>query len=334
MTTGDAAQSAARPRLDPVPLVEIEAARRRLAGVALRTPLVRLDADDAGGGAEVYLKLECLQPVRSFKLRGAYNAMAKAGPAALADGVWTVSSGNMAQAVAWSARALGVPATVFVPDTIPAVKRGNIVRYGGEVVERPLAELSRFWATGEMKGAASRLVHPFADPNVMAGNGTIGLEILEDLPDVDAIVVPWGGGGLTCGIASAIAALRPDVRVFASEIDAGAPLAASLAAGQPTEVPFTPNIADATSDSAVDPAMFGLAQRLVAGSVVVDREQTVSALRLMLERNRVVAEGAAATAVAAALTGKTGGGKIACIVSGGNIDTSLLAAILREGAEV
>jgi threonine dehydratase len=329
MTTGDAARAAPRPRLDPIPLVEIEAARRRLAGVALRTPLVRLDADEAG--VEVYLKLECLQPVRSFKVRGAYNAMAKAGRAALAGGVWTVSSGNMAQAVAWAARALGVPATVFVPDTIPAVKRSNIVRYGGDVVERPLAELSRFWATGEMAGAASRLVHPFADPDVMAGNGTIGLEILEDLPDVDAVVVPWGGGGLICGIASAIAALRPSVRVYASEIDAGAPLAASLAAGRPTDVPFAPNIADATSDSSVDPAMFDLARRLIDGSIVVDREQTVSALRLVLERNRAVAEGAAATAVAAALTGEAGGGRIACVVSGGNIDAALLAVILQEG---
>lgn len=247
MTTGEAIV----PELhwDPIPLADIEAAQQRLRGVTLRTPLVRLDVDDPG--VEIYLKLECLQPVRSFKLRGAYNAMAKAGPEALPDGVWTVSSGNMAQAVAWSARALGVPCTVYVPDIVPRTKLANVVRYGGTPVELPFAELGLICLSRQHDGAPGQFIHPYCDPDVMAGNGVIGLELLEDLPDVDAVVVPYGGGGLTCGIASAVKALRPQTKIYASEITTGAPFAPSLAAGHPVEVSFTPSIADGISDTFV-----------------------------------------------------------------------------------
>jgi threonine dehydratase len=314
---------------DPVPLASLHEARERLRGVAVRTPLVRLDADELG--VEIYLKLECLQPVRSFKLRGAYNAMAKAGRDALAGGVWTVSSGNMAQAVAWSARKLGVPATVYVPDTVPRTKLANIVRYGATPVELPLEELSPMFLTGAAEGTPGRFIHPFSDPDVMAGNGVIGLELLEDLPDVDAVVVPFGGGGLICGIASAIRTLRPETKIFGSEIDSGAPFAASFAAGHPVEVPYTPSFVDGISDSYINPEMFELARGLVDGVIVVDHAQTAAAARLVLERNRVIAEGAAATAVAAALSGQAGAGRIACVVSGGNIDSQTLVTILEGG---
>lgn len=314
---------------DPIPLAEIEAARERLRGVALRTPLVRLDVDQPG--LEIFLKLECLQPVRSFKLRGAYNAMAKIGREALPDGVWTASSGNMAQSVAWSARALGVPCTVYVPDIVPRTKLANVVRYGGTPVELPFAEMKTIFLTRQYDGAPGRFVHPYSDPDMMAGNAVIGLELLEDLPDVDAVVIPYGGGGLACGVASAIKALRPQTMIYASEISTGAPFAPSLAAGHPVEVSFTPSIADGISDTFVNPEMLELAQQLVDGSIVVTPEETAAALRLVAERNRVIAEGAAATAVAAALSGRAGSGRIACIISGGNIDTATLVTILQGG---
>jgi threonine dehydratase len=313
---------------EATPLAEIEAARERLRGVALRTPLVRLDAD-TGDASEVYLKLENLQPVRSFKLRGAYNAMARFGRTGLPEGVWTASSGNMAQAVAWSARELGIPATVYMPDHVPQVKVENVRRYGGTPVKLPATELSQIYLTRQYPGAPGRFIHPYSDPDVMAGHGVIGLELLEDLPDIDAVIVPFGGGGLICGIASALRELRPKVKIYASEIDTGAPFAPSLAAGHPVEVPFTPSFADGISDAFVNPEMLELAKDLVDGSIVVSREETAAAARLVMERNRVIPEGAAATAVAAALTGRAGSGKIACIVSGGNIDTQTLLTVLR-----
>jgi threonine dehydratase len=329
MTTAHATLAIPQLHWEPIPLSAIEDARQRLHGVALRTPLVRLDADDLG--AEISLKLECLQPVRSFKLRAAYNAMAKAGPAAVAAGVWTVSSGNMAQAVAWSARRLGVPATVYVPDSVPRTKLANVIRYGGRPVELPPDEIRAIYLTHAREDAPGRFIHPYSDPDVMAGNGVIGLELLEDLPEVDAVIVPFGGGGLICGIASAIKALRPQTKIFSSELDTGAPFAPSFAAGRPVEVAFTPSFAEAISESFVNPEMLELAMRLVDGAIVVNREQTAAAARLIMERNRVIPEGAAATAVAAAMTGRAGTGRIACIVSGGNIDTKTLLTLLNGG---
>ncbi len=325
--------TAANLHWNPIPLDDITAARARTAGVVLRTPLVRLDAaDEVSRGTELWLKLECLQPVRSFKLRGAYNAVAKLAevdPAALTEGVWTVSSGNMAQALAWSARALGVPCTVYVPDSVPRVKLANVLRYGATPVELPFLELVTLLQARHREGTRGRFVSPFSDPDVMAGAGTIGLELLEDLPEIDAIVAPWGGGGLICGIASAIKALRPGIRIYASEVDTSAPLAASLAAGRPVDVPFTPSFVDGINNPTTWPEMFELSQGLVDGSIVVSREQTAAAARLVIERNRVIPEGAAATAVAAALSGRAGPGRIACVVSGGNIGTNTLVTILQ-----
>lgn len=314
---------------EPVPLDEIEAARERTRDIAFRTPLVRLDYDDAP--CEIYLKLENLQPIRSFKIRGASNAMLKAGREALAGGVWTGSAGNMAQGVAWAARVLGIPCTVYMPNTAPATKVANVQRYGGKVVQLPVKEWVDVFRNRGYPGAEGVFVHPYSDPAVMAGNGVAGLEILEDLPDVDAVIVPWGGGGLCCGIASAIKAKKPACKVFACEVSTGAPLAPSLAAGEPVEVPFTPNFVDGIGSPFVNSEMLELAQKLTDGSLVVDPEPTAAALRLIVERNRVVPEGAGAVATAAALAGMAGGGKVVALVSGGNIDFGKLVSILEGG---
>src|SRR5205085_171426 len=210
-------------------LPEIEAARARIRGAAIRTPMVRLNVDDAP--AEIYLKLECLQPIGSFKLRGAGNKILQAGPEELAGGVWTASAGNMAQGVAWCARALGLECRVVVPETAPAAKVEAIRRLGAEIVPTTFDGWLEVFESRRYPGMEGLFVHPFNDAAVLAGNGTIGLEILEDLPDVDAVVVPYGGGGLACGVACAVRALRPGVRIYAAEVETAAPLAASWAAG-------------------------------------------------------------------------------------------------------
>jgi threonine dehydratase len=308
-----------------VPLDDIRAAQQRIRGAALRTPLVRLNAD---APAEVYLKLENLQPVGSFKLRGAANTVRQYTREQLAQGVWTVSAGNMAQGLAWIARETGVACTAVVPETAPETKLASIRRLGADYVKVPFAEFEETFTTGRRDGLEGLLVHPFSDPAVMAGNGTIGLEILEDLPDVDAVVIAFAGGGLACGIASAVRALKPDVRLYAAEVETGAPLAASLAAGRQVRVDYTPSFVDGISESRVVDEMWPLASRLLDGSLVVTLDEAAAAVKLIAERNRTVAEGAGAVSVAAALAGKAGGGKVACIVSGGNIDPQKLASIL------
>lgn len=313
---------------EPVSLDEARAARERTHDIAVRTPLVRMDYDT---DADIYLKLELLQPIRAFKLRGAANAILAAGRDELADGVWTSSAGNMAQGVCYAARAIGVPAVVYMPDTAPQAKIDNVKRYGGEVRLLPVMDWTEVFRNRSNPGGTGVYIHPYSDPLVMAGNAVIGLELLEDLADLDAVVVPWGGGGLCCGIASTIKALKPDCKVYAAEVDTGAPLAAAFAAGKLVDVPFTPSFVDGISSPFVNDEMWALAQQLVDGSLVVSRAQVAEAIRLIVERNRVVPEGAGATGVAAALAGMAGGGKVACIVSGGNIDVKVLMTILEGG---
>lgn len=315
--------------VDPIPLEEIEAARERVKDSVFRTPLVRLGGDDAP--ADIYLKLENLQPMGSFKVRGAGNAMALADRGTVAEGLWTASAGNMAQAIAWHARRLGVPCTVVAPDTAARTKLEATRRLGAAIEQVPFDEWIGVFQTRHRQGVSGLFVHPFGDRAVMAGNGTIGLEILEDLPEVDAVVIPYGGGGLSCGIASAIRAVRPDVKVYAAEVATAAPLAPSLAAGEPVEVPFSPSFVDGIGSPIVFPEMFTLASKLFNGSLVVEIPETARAVRLMAGRNRVIAEGAGAVPVAAALEGKAGGGKVVCVVSGGNIDASKLTTILQGG---
>jgi threonine dehydratase len=309
----------------PVTLSAIEEARGRIAGSALRTPLVRLNCRDAP--AEIYLKLENLQPIGSFKIRGAANAMARLSAEQLRRGVLTASAGNMAQGVAWRARELNVPCTVVAPDTAPAVKVEAIQRLGGRVIQVPF---ERWWQTFQERaypGVDAVFLHAFDDPDVMAGNGTIGLEILEDLPDVDALVIPWGGGGLTCGIATAVRALRPRCRIYAAEVATAAPLTASLAAGAAVVVDHQPSFVDGIGSKTVFPQMLARARTLIDGSVVADLAEVAAAMRLLAERNHLIAEGAGACPVAGALAGKAGGGKIVCVVSGGNIDLKTLCKV-------
>ena len=311
-----------------ISLAAIEEARRVIAKTAIRTPLVRLNVDDAP--AKIYLKLENLQPIGAFKIRGAANAIAGLSPAELERGVVTASAGNMAQGVAWCARELGIPCTVIAPETAPETKIAAIERLGGRVIKVTFAEWWRAFEERSYPGVEGTFVHAFDDPHVMAGNGTIALEILEDLPDVDAVVIPWGGGGLTCGIASALRELRPSCRIFAAEVETAAPLSASLAAGSPVEVDYQPSWVDGIGARAVFPQMFERARELIDGCLVADLNSVANALRLMLTHNHVVAEGAGACPVACALSGKAGNGKIVCIVSGGNIDASRLSRLLTH----
>ncbi len=309
-----------------IELAAIEAARERIRGAAVRTPLVRLYADDAP--AEIYLKVESLQPINSFKIRGATNAVAIAPASARAGGLVTASAGNMAQGVAWAARSLGVPATIAVPEHAPEAKLAAIERLGGRVLKLPYDDWWQVIVSSHVDGVEGLFVHPVRDEGVMAGNGTIGLEIIEDLPDVDAVVVPYGGGGLVVGIASAIRALRPDTKIYTAEPVTGAALHAALRAGEPVDVDYQPSFVDGAGSRRVLDFMWPLVAPLVDGAFAVPIDAAAAAVRLIAERSRVIAEGAGALATAAALAGQAGGGKVVCIVSGGNINLATLAEIV------
>jgi threonine dehydratase len=321
-----------------ISLEDIRAARERIMGIgaAIRTPLVRLNVDDdlrPSMGlrtiASIFLKLENLQPIGSFKLRGASSAMSLAGRARLGNGVWTASAGNMAQGVAWYARRLAVHCTAVVPETAPDAKLAAIERLGAAIIKVPFADWLEIYNTHTYDGMEGLFVHAFSDPAVMAGNGIIGLEILEDLPDVDAVVIPYGGGGLSCGIATAIRAIKPDVRIYACEVETAAPLAASLAAGKPVEIEYKPSFVDGIGSPSVFAEMWEEARRLLDGSLVVTLEEIAASIKLLAERNRVIAEGAGAAPVAAALAGLAGAGNVVCVVSGGNIDLGKVAKIFE-----
>jgi threonine dehydratase len=311
----------------PITLAQVEEARQNIATVAVRTPLVRCNTE---APADLYLKLENLQPIGSFKIRGAANVMARTPRERLARGVLTASAGNMAQGVAFCARRMGVPATIVAPDTAPVTKIRAVERMGGRVIKVPFAEWWQTFETRSYPGVDATFIHAFDDPDVMAGNGTIALELLEDLPDLDAVVIPWGGGGLSCGIAEVLRALVPRVRIYAAEVETAAPLAASLAAGEPRTVEYRPSFVDGIGSKTVFPGMFAHARRLLDGSLVVTLEEAAQAMKLVAERNRVIIEGASACAVAAALSGRAGSGKVVAIVSGGNIDLDKFAQLVSQ----
>jgi threonine dehydratase len=314
-----------------IDLREIEAARARIADVAVRTPLVRLHAAEVPDGTEIYLKLEALQPIGSFKIRGATNAVRTAPEEARARGLVTVSAGNMAQGVAWVGREFGLTATIAVPEHAPQAKLSAIERLGGKVVKLPYDDWWRAMVTGSVDGIDGLFVHPVQDERVMAGNGTIGLEILDDLPDPDAVVIPFGGGGLTVGIASAIRALRPETKIYTAEPATGAAMAAALPAGEPVDVEYTASFVDGSGSRRVLDPMWPRVREVVDGAFSVPIADTAAAVRLLAARAHVVAEGAGALACAAALAGHAGAGKVVCIVSGGNIDPAKLAEILQGG---
>jgi threonine dehydratase len=315
-----------------IPLAAVEEAATAVYAAAVRTPLVRLDlpfAFDAGTRPEVYLKLECLQPIGSFKLRGAYNAVRRLGREALADGVWTVSAGNAAQGVAFAARIVGVPCSVLVMDTAPETKVRAIERLGATIVR---ATYDECWRTVEAHGSDrmhGHFVHPFDDDDFIAGNATAGLEILEDLPDVDAVVAAVGGGGLLAGISAVMSARRPSVRLYAAEPETASPLAVSLAAGEPRRFDaWQASFVDGAGGRSVLPSMWERLRPHVDSSIVVSLDQAAAAMKLTAERVHVVIEGAAACAVAAALSGQAGTGKVVAMVSGGNIDLSRFATLV------
>jgi threonine dehydratase len=303
-----------------IPLEEIRRARERIGDDALRTPLVPI-----GEAQRIWLKLECLQPVGSFKLRGALSAVRAASPEEVASGVVTASAGNMAQGVAWAAREVGVPARVICPDGAPRAKLDRVAALGAEIVPVTHEEWWQAMLDRGREGVEGFFVHPVADEAVMAGNGTIGLEIAEDASELDTVIVPWGGGGLTTGIASAIKSLRPDVRLVTAEPETAAPLAAAFAVGGPTEIEFQPSWVDGAGGRALLPGMWEHARELVDEAVALPLAEVEEAVRLLASRTKVVAEGAGALALAAALRRDD---RCVCIVSGGNIDPDVLARIL------
>ncbi len=310
-----------------VPFAMVEDARRHVYDAAIRTPLVRLRYD--GAPAEIYLKLENLQPIGSFKIRGAWNAVRLLPPGERARGVWTVSAGNAAQGVGLAARRAGVPCQVLVMDTAPAAKLDAIRRLGAEIVKAPFDECWQALGKRRHPAMTGTFVHPFEDDAFIAGNATAGLEILEDLPDVDAVVAAFGGGGLSSGIATVMREKKPVVKVFGAEPETAAPLARSFAAGSAQDFPaWTASWVDGCGGKSVFPRMWALAHHLLAGSVVSPLEDIRRALRITAERNHVIAEGAGACAVAAALSGECGTGKVVAVVSGGNIDLDRFAELV------
>jgi threonine dehydratase len=317
--------------LGAITLEDIRRARARVYEVALRTPLVRLFAPELPGSRRIYLKLDCLQPIGSFKIRGAYNLIAQLPAERLRAGVYTASAGNAAQGVALAAARAGVPCTVVMPDPAPAIKLEAVRRLGARIIQVPWDEVWACIQTRTFPGLEeATFVHPFDDPRFWAGNGTCGLEIVEDLPDVDTVLVPFGGGGLAIGVATAVKALRPRCRVLAAE-SINAPLAASLRAGRATSIERRPSIADGIGGNSVLESIYPHAARLLDGTRQADEAAIRAAIRYLATRAHVVAEGAGACPVAIAMAGDAGEGDIVCVVSGGNIDPTLLAQILAEG---
>lgn len=321
---------------DPVRAISLDTIRDaagRVYSVAVRTPVVRLDPI-ARGGPEIFLKLEIFQPIGSFKLRGAANAVGRLTPDALAEGVWTVSAGNAAQGVALAAREAGARASVLVMDTAPATKIANIERLGATIHRAPYGECWRAVEEHRSDRMTGRFIHPFDDDDFISGNGTVGLEILEDVPDVDAVVASIGGGGLLAGVGCALRAARPGVTIYAAEPETAAPLSASFAAGRPVRFDgWTASYVDGAGGQSVLPSMWPLLRQWVDAAVVVSLEDTGRAMRLAAERCHVIAEGAGACAIAAALSPQVrdaGHHKIVVIVSGGNIDLSRFCSIVNS----
>jgi len=322
----DSVTAAAAGAVRNIPPGMIDDASRHVYEAAIRTPLVRLNYDTP---AEIYLKLECLQPIGAFKIRGAYNAVRLLADEQRRKGVWTVSAGNAAQGVALAAKKAGVPCKVLTMDTAPAAKLNAIRRLGADIVQTSYDECWKALGARAHPAMTGAFVHPFEDDEFIAGNASAGLEILQDLPEVDAVVAGFGGGGLSCGIAAALKERGSKAKVFAAEPETAAPLARSFAAGSAQNFPeWKASFVDGCGGKSVFPRMWAMAQHLLAGSIVVTLEETRQAMKIVAERNHIIAEGAAACAVAAALSGKCGRGKIVCVVSGGNIDLAVFSKLV------
>jgi threonine dehydratase len=319
------------PPVRAIQLAEIQSARERIAGTIVRTPLVRLELGP--GFPDIRLKLENLQPINAYKLRGAANAVALLSPAERERGVWTISAGNAGQGVAYAARKAGVPCTVVAIESAPTAKLERMRALGARLVLVPYAEA---WKTLEARaypGVEGTFIHPFDDDDFIAGHGTMGLEILEDAPDTVAVIAGIGGGGLITGVASAVKALRPEIKVWSAEPETAAPFARSLAAGSPQDFPeWQASFVDGAGGQSVFPRMWERMKPLVDGAIVVTLDETKRAMRMMAEKTRVISEGAGALPLAAALTGQAGPGPIVAIVSGGNVDLEKFCAILQSAA--
>jgi len=311
----------------PIQLNEIEQARQRIAGTILRTPLVRLEL--GSDHPDIRLKLENLQPINAYKLRGAANAVAMLSDSERQRGVWTISAGNAGQGVAYAARKAGVPCTVVAIETAPVSKLERMKSLGAKLI---LVPYEVAWNTLEERsypGAEGTFIHPFDDQNFIAGHGTMGLEILEDAPDTTVVLASIGGGGLIAGVGSAIKALRPDIKVFGVEPETAAPAALSFKMGSPQVFKdWKQSFVDGAGGQSVFPRMWERMKPLVDGYIVVTLEETKNAMRIMAEKARVIAEGAGALPLAAAITGKAGAGPIVAIVSGGNIDLKKFSELI------
>ena len=303
----------------PIALADIESARGRIASTVIRTPLVKLDT--GSDGPDIYLKLENLQPTNAYKIRGAANAVARLSDEERARGVWTISAGNAGQGVAYAARAFGVPCSVVAIETAPQTKLDRMRALGATIVP---VSYETAWQAAEshaFEGMDATFIHPFDNHDFIAGHGTMGLEIVEDLPGVHTVIAAIGGGGLITGIGSAVKALRPEVAVIGAEPETAAPYAYSLEHGGPQRFPdWQASFVDGAGGKSVTERMWQRMQPVVDGSIVVTLDETRQAMRLIAEKARAIAEGAGALSLAAALTGKAGEGPIVCIVSGGNID--------------
>lgn len=315
------------PPIRPITLAEIEAARERIRGTVLRTPLVKLDLGP--GAPDVRLKLENLQPTNAYKIRGAANAVAMLDEVARTKGVWTISAGNAGQGVAYAARAAGVPASVVTIDTAPATKVERMQALGANLVMTPFDVCWRALEEHAFPGMDGTLVHPFDDHNFIAGHGSMGLEILEDCPDVETVICAIGGGGLIAGVGAAIKAKRPEVKVIGAEPETAAPWALSLEQGHASEFgAWRSSFVDGAGGRSVIPRMWERMRPVTDGGIVVTLDEVRRAMKLMAEKARVVAEGAGALPLAAALTGKAGKGPIVCVVSGGNVDLKTFCELI------
>jgi threonine dehydratase len=314
----------------PITLSEIREARKRIAGTIIRTPLVRLELGP--GFPDVRLKLENLQPINAYKLRGAANAVALLSDAERRRGVWTISAGNAGQGVAYAARAAGVPCTVVAIETAPAAKLERMRALGAKLVLVPYGVAWQALDDRSYPGVSGTFIHPFDDQNFITGHATMGLEILEDAPDTAAIIAAIGGGGLVTGVASAVKALRPEIKVWGAEPETAAPAALSFARGSAQVFSdWKATFVDGAGGKSVFPRMWQRMQPVVDGSIVVSLDEVKRAMRLMAEKARVIAEGAGALGLAAALTGKAGQGPVVAIVSGGNIDLEKFSELIGAG---
>jgi threonine dehydratase len=317
------------PPVRPISLEEIEQARPRISGTVLRTPLVKIDL--GADAPEVWLKLENLQPTNAYKIRGATNAVARLSDEERARGVWTISAGNAGQGVAYAARAFGIPSAVVAIETAPQTKLERMRALGAKIVP---VSYEQAWVAAEaheFPGIDGTFVHPFDNHDFIAGHGTMGLEILEDLPEVRTVICAIGGGGLLTGVGSAIKARRPDVKVLGAEPETAAPYALSLREGGPRRFSdWEASFVDGAGGKSVTERMWERMRPVTDGTITVTLDQTRDSMRLIAEKSRTIAEGAGALALAAALTGEAGEGPIVCVVSGGNIDLAKFAELVTD----